>query len=193
MPFMDWMGPGERHRHAAFLRPERQRQFLVGRALLRRALSDLLHRPASSFVIEEQSGLPPLVSDTAARISLSHSGPWVACAVSKDIALGVDIEQLDDTRDVMALAQQAFDEHEYALLAAAPVDRRARCFYDCWSRKEALFKLGAAERASLHAPCCIGIHHASLSIVLCADAALDDLDIRRVNVSRGRFVSCTGQ
>lgn len=186
--FADWLGTSERRRYARFARPERQRQFLVGRALLRWALSDLLHRPVSSFSFEERPGLPPFIGDDLPYVSLSHSGSWVGCAVSKDAALGLDIERLDGSRDLRALARQAFDEQECAALVAAPADQQVRRFYDCWSWKEAIYKLHttADEQAT---PFCTAIHHSELSVVLCADVMLAEIEIRRVNVMDGSFVS----
>jgi 4'-phosphopantetheinyl transferase len=164
-PFVAWLSPGEAQRYARFVRPLRRRQFLIGRILLRQALGKLLGVPAATVELVEQPGNAPRLAwpDSALPgFSLSHSGPWVACAVSADTKLGLDIEQIDPARDVLALAAQAFDQDEIAWLCARPDASRMRDFYQLWSTREARFKLNAP---GAH---CISLAHAQLSVVLCS-------------------------
>lgn len=115
-----------------FVRPERQRQFILGRALLR-------HAVGAVPMVEQPPG-PPRIEGL--HVSLSHSGPWIACAVSRDTPIGLDIEQIDATRDLVALARQAFGAEDAQQVAAAPPGARAALFYDLWCRLEARYKLG---------------------------------------------------
>lgn len=138
-----WLGESERARCARFVRDERRRQFIVGRALLRLAVGRLLLRQPSTIELHERAGLAPALQGVAdVGFSISHSGRWVACAVGKDVALGLDIERVDQARDVLALAEQAFDASEVAALRAlAPAGRHA-AFYRLWCAHEARIKLG---------------------------------------------------
>src|SRR5476649_1476622 len=140
----------EAARYRRFVRPQRQRQFLIGRVLLRRALCTVLDLPAGVA--------PP-------GFSISHSGDWVACAVSASTALGLDIELLDPARDIAALAEQSFDAIELAALGMEPESRRMAAFYRMWSSKEARYKLGVGSDA---AASCIALAHPALSIVVCS-------------------------
>ena len=121
----DWLSAGEQARCQRFVRAERLRQFVIGRVLVRMALGRVLGVPAREVVLEEQvAGAPllvaPVVPGVAPGFSISHSGRWVACAVSAVTALGLDIEVLDATRDLAALAQQAFDAQEVRQWEALP-------------------------------------------------------------------------
>ncbi len=125
---------GEALRHGRFLRRERQRQFLVGRLLLRQADGQLLGVAPHTLRLGERPGRAPHLALADATLavpffSLSHSGPWVACAVSADTALGLDIEMLDSARDLLALAEQAFGAASAAALAALPDLARVPHFY----------------------------------------------------------------
>ncbi|WP_317204806.1 4'-phosphopantetheinyl transferase family protein [Janthinobacterium sp.] len=164
-PYAAWLGREEALRYARFLRPLRQRQFLIGRALLRLALGELLGVPAAGVRLRERPGQAPALDfpGAAPGFSLSHSGPWVACAVSAETALGLDIEVLDATRDLAALAEQAFEPAVAAALAQLPAQARAAAFYREWSAQEARYKLGACA-----APACLSLPHAELSIALCS-------------------------
>ena len=93
--------------------------------------------------------------------SLSHSGHWVACAVSATTRLGLDVELIDASRNIDELAAQAFDAERQAWLAARPASDRPRDFYRMWSAAEARFKLGAPVAHESYLP------HPELSIVLC--------------------------
>jgi len=169
------LGASEAARYARFARPLRQRQFLLGRMLLRHAVGALLGVPPATVGALEQPGRAPrlLLADAARAIpffSLSHSGHWVACAVSADTPLGLDIEVMDASRDVSALAAAAFDAGQCAALAGLPDAARVPAFYRLWSETEARHKLGPLGPNS--APVCVGVPHESLSIVLCSAAPL---------------------
>ena len=140
----DWLGASERARLARFVRAERRRQFLAGRTLLRLALGRQLGMaPADIHLVERPGQAPALDIPDPQRVgfSISHSGPWVACAVA-EFALGLDVEQVDPGRDVLALAEQAFAPEQAARLRACPEAERIALFYRMWCLHEAHIKLG---------------------------------------------------
>ncbi len=166
--FIGWLGAGELARLARFVRRERRRQFLIGRVLARRALGALLDVAPDALEIEDVPGQKPVLASAhgAAGFSISHSGPWVACAVSADTALGLDIELIDPARNIRALAEQAFGDEGGAWLSARPESTRIRDFYMRWSAQEAHIKLGAPPAQTVE------LFHPELSVVLCSAAAL---------------------
>ena len=84
-----------------------------------------LEKPASEFDL---------------KFNLSRTKNDLAIAVSASADVGVDIEQPDPTRDVLAIAQRFFSPSEYEALAALDEDLRHPAFLRCWTRKEALMK-----------------------------------------------------
>lgn len=165
--YQGWLSPAEAARWRRFVRAERQRQFVIGRGLLRTALGRLLEVAPQDIDLEERAGQAPrLVGyDSLPGISISHSGRWVACAVSAHSALGLDIEMKDASRDLAALAQQAFDAPALARWDALPAPQRVDGFYALWSEQEARFKLGAAGH-------CVALAHPELAVALCSAAPL---------------------
>lgn len=164
-PFAGWLGPSEVQRLERFVRAGRRRQFVAGRALLRKTLGQLLDMAPADVRLAERAGNAPLLDlpGTAdVGFSLSHSGDWVACAVSATARLGLDVERLDATRNIDELAAQAFDAEQQAWLAGRPAAERLHDFYQLWSAAEARFKLGAPVAHELH------LSHPELSIVLCS-------------------------
>jgi 4'-phosphopantetheinyl transferase len=163
--FAAWLDDEETARHRKFVRRERQRQFVIGRALLRHELGKLLGVSARSIKLTERPASAPILAwPRVDRIglSISHSGPWVACAVSASTPVGLDIEVIDPTRDVAALAQQAFSVREVALLASRPNGTRLRDFYEMWCTHEARIKLGLDVHHSYVLP------HPDVAAVLCS-------------------------
>jgi 4'-phosphopantetheinyl transferase len=167
----DWLSASERARYARFVRAPRQRQFVIGRGLLRTALGGLLGLAPHDVHLEEQVGKGPRLAMPAAQdglpgFSIAHSGRWVACAVSAHSALGLDIEIKAPGRDFAALAQQAFDAAalaHWARTEALPDTQRVDGFYRLWSEQEARFKLGPTRAAYA-----VALAHPELAVVLCS-------------------------
>lgn len=116
----DWLSDDERARAASFSLPARRQTFVAGRWLLRWLLAQL--------------GSP------AGAHSISHSGAWVAAAVSGCGPVGVDIEDRSRPRDWVALAEFAGWPEEAACADADAFLRR-------WTLGEAWLK---ARGAQLH-------------------------------------------
>lgn len=148
--YADWLGESERRRHARFIRAERRRQFVAGRALLRMALGRLLAIEPGSIGLEDRPGQAPAFvhpHDPGIGLSISHSGRWVACAVSTVTLVGLDIERIDPSRDVLALAEQALSPESAGHLRACSEDARVGSFYRLWCLHEAGIKLATASAA----------------------------------------------
>ncbi|NVD71150.1 4'-phosphopantetheinyl transferase superfamily protein [Duganella sp. BJB1802] len=171
----DWLSASELARCGRFVRVQRQRQFVAGRILLRMALGSLQGVAPRDVELEDRPGAAPLLKAPVLRgpapgFSIAHSGRWVACAVSAQTALGLDIEMRDPQRDLAALAAQAFDADEMAQWMALDEARRVVGFYSLWSGKEARFKLGDAAQAHR-----VDLPHEELSVVLCSALPLTEL------------------
>jgi 4'-phosphopantetheinyl transferase len=146
----------ETARYTGFTRRERQRQYLLGRMLLRLAISRIAGLPPADVGVIERSGQQPLLAlpagASAPCFSLSHCGPWIACAVSADGALGLDIEEVDARRDVLALSGTAFHPDEHRFMLSRNDSERTAAFYRIWTIKEALFKLAPDGVAQMQLP-----------------------------------------
>lgn len=195
--FLPLLAPDETERYRRFLRAERQRQFLLGRMLLRFAISTLTDIPASSVGTIIRSGLGPQLqlSDRAPlpHFSLSHSREWIACAVSTKHALGLDIEVLDAERDVLALSEASFCADEHTCLLKQNGADRITAFYRLWTLKEALFKLLSNSGLRSDLPSLVGAdgtqlshgdswfaftpEHPDLSIAICSTEAMPHVSL----------------
>jgi 4'-phosphopantetheinyl transferase len=201
--FVQQLGPSEVRRYGSFKRRQRKRQFLLGRMLLRFAVSNLISlSPHRLGVVERTGNAPQLVlpdpPSLQPRFSLSHSRDWVACVVSSNVNLGVDIEVNDPRRDVLGISQLVFHPNEHLWLSAQPEAARVAAFYSLWSTREALYKLmsslgrqtvlsslvGADGRLASRGP---GWHrhtlpHSALMLAICSDQPLSQL--RKVELTK---------
>lgn len=90
---------------------------------------------------EGEHGKPGLVGiERPLDFNLSHSGDWLACAVSGGVPVGVDIEFCNPKRVSLKVARRFFREEEAAWLERSDEDSRAQRFFDFWTLKEAAVK-----------------------------------------------------
>lgn len=136
----------EEARAHRFVRPSDKDRWTVSRAGLRLLLARRLDVNSSEIAFtEEGNGRPALANVTSISFNLSHSADVAALAVSSDVRVGVDIEQIKPmTEDEVAWALSPAERFELSLAAS---ENRLESFFRFWTLKEAFMKgtgLGAA-------------------------------------------------
>ena len=114
---------------------KRRQQFLCGRSLLRRMLQDWTGEPAASHELTITDDGKPVCVDGPA-VSITHAGDRVACSIAESGDIGIDLEVIDERRDLMKVARKFFSTEESAWLDKQPKDR----FFMLWTLKEAYVK-----------------------------------------------------
>lgn len=135
--------PARRARAERCRHPEDAWRCLLAEALLRRGLADAGCPAAADGEVTVATGAygkPHIVGCPDFHYNLSHGGDWVVLAWDGS-PVGVDVEPVDGTRNVRALAARYFsaDEQAYMEVAASAVDAAER-FYALWTAKEAYLK-----------------------------------------------------
>ena len=128
---------------AAFHREEDRRRALVSRALLRETLSRYAPvRPEAWEFAFGPHGKPAIAAPAGLRLrfNLSHARGLVACAVTLDDEIGVDLEDTARELDPLELAQRVFSPEEIAALRALAPEARRQRFFKIWTLKEAYLK-----------------------------------------------------
>ncbi len=131
----------ERDRLDRITSSKRRAEFLAGRLLLRRLLADTFGGSPFDWALSAPDGLPPTVLSPACAVhlALSHSGDWVAGALSATPA-GLDLETPGRPRDTLTLARAVCTPHEVADLQALDGPARDAAFRELWTLKEAWLK-----------------------------------------------------
>jgi 4'-phosphopantetheinyl transferase len=142
---LEQLSPQERDRHARFVFARDRRDFAAAHALLRQALSAREHLPTPEWTfVVGRHGKPQLAQHLADRTHLSfnlaHTDGLVACVVTHDADVGIDVESLNRPADVLELAQRYFSPTEVAQLKRYPETEQRTQFIEIWTLKEAYVK-----------------------------------------------------
>ena len=142
------LSDGERTRMAGYQSPVRRMRFAVGRAAVRRILSEHLGvAPIGVPLVAPRHHKPHLHHMNGwidLRFNVAHSGSTLLCAVARGAEVGVDVELDRPGQDVAAVIDTAFSQSERNKIDGLPPKDRYRAALLQWTRKEALLKATGA-------------------------------------------------
>lgn len=125
----------ERERLRRFRCGSSRERFLAAHGLKRLALARLLRRPPERLRFDSAAMGKPFLHGADLHFSLSHSGDWVALAVSLDAPVGVDVEQPRLPAEELPV-DMVFHPEDRIVPARSEEER----FYIAWTLKEAAAK-----------------------------------------------------
>lgn len=138
--FRRFLDDAERARAACYRHAADRARFVTGRVLARGLVArETGVDPASLGFVLSEAGKPALRMGGGVQFNIAHSGDLVALALAlAPFAVGVDVERIDPSRDVMRLAATICTPAERHALArhADP----AGVFFRYWAAKEAVLK-----------------------------------------------------
>jgi 4'-phosphopantetheinyl transferase len=121
-----------------------RRDYTAAHALLRRALSRRCSLPPEAWRFDVAATRKPIVDVLAVPMaldfSLSHTRGAVACAVGQGVEIGIDVETIDQSLEVDALAEVCLAPCERVALAQERPSQRSATFVELWTLKEAYVK-----------------------------------------------------
>ncbi|WP_062432692.1 4'-phosphopantetheinyl transferase family protein [Herbidospora daliensis] len=131
-------GP-ERDRAAALATPVERRRFTVAHGVLRAVLGRLTGRPPAELVLDAEDNGRPFLVGRPVDFNLSHSAEWALIgAVGPHLRVGVDVEQVRDDLDHLAMARHLYQPAEVERLTRAASPREE--YFRLWCAKEAYVK-----------------------------------------------------
>jgi 4'-phosphopantetheinyl transferase len=153
---LELLDPEERARAARFKFPGPRNQFLISRALLRRALGRYLGIGAREVRFRTTAnGKPELAAnsvlhydnyggdnyrDDNLRFNLSHTEGVTVFALARHRQVGIDVERIRKDTNAMELAERFFSHNEVQWLRSQPAAEQIPAFFTCWTGKEAYIK-----------------------------------------------------
>lgn len=131
----------EKQRNQRYRMPRDQQRDKVVRVLVRHLLAQLLDMaPHELQLLRDDKGKPFIAQQPLPlHFNVSHSGDWAVLALAKP-CVGVDIEYVPRSNDVLAIAEHYFHPSETAQLFAQPEAQQRDRFFDYWTLKEAYIK-----------------------------------------------------
>ena len=134
----------ERDKADRFHRPDDRARSIVSHGILRYLLGTYLSvEPAELGFVQNVFGKPSLVhchGRPVLSFNLSHSGDVILFAVTGDHRIGVDIERIRESSELMEVARAQFSEREFNALQGLAKEEQTGAFFRCWTRKEAYIK-----------------------------------------------------
>lgn len=121
-----------------------RKRFVVGRGILRRLLAGYLgDKPRELQFDYGPQGKPALAGiyrDAGVSFNLSHAADAALYAVTRERAIGIDIEQIRPGFAGDGIAERFFSAAERRSMASLPPGAKDAAFFACWTRKEAYIK-----------------------------------------------------
>ena len=131
----------EQERATRFKFPAPRNQFVISRALLRRALGCYLRIEARDIHFSTTAnGKPELAESRDLHFNLSHTEGVTVFAIARHRRVGVDVERIREDTHAMELAERFFSTKEVQWLRSQPASEHIPSFFSCWTAKEAYIK-----------------------------------------------------
>lgn len=119
-------------------------QFVLTRGVLKDLLAEKLKlAPLEIKLNYAEHGKPflsPEINPENIEFNVSHSNDYAAIAISKNVKLGIDVEQIRSDMDFDNLAKRFFSKDEYEYLMSLEKEGKQTAFFSIWSAKEAFIK-----------------------------------------------------
>lgn len=132
----------ERNQAERFVFDDDRKLYLTAHALLRHSLWCATGRTDTPFAVNKY-GKPEIFEtggEAAVKFNISHSGTLAVCSLSPRFEVGVDVEEVDESRSFEEVVASQFTPYEQDQLAAYSGAARANAFFQFWTLKEALVK-----------------------------------------------------
>jgi phosphopantetheinyl transferase len=131
----------ERSRMRSFKFASSRREYLAAHLLARTALSHCTpHAPESWLFQTNQYGKPFVDPPSNLSFSLSRRRGLVACLVVRGCDVGVDVESIERSAEIIEIAHRVFSAQELAQLDQMSPDLRLDHAVSLWTLKEAYCK-----------------------------------------------------
>jgi 4'-phosphopantetheinyl transferase len=134
----------EKARQQRFVFEKDRHLFLVAHGLLRTCLSKYDDVAPEHWAFSKNKfGKPSIETPEPSRpmrFNLSHTKGMVACLITLDHEVGIDVEATVSERDKLEIAEKYFSKEEVASILSYDTQARTRRFYQFWTLKEAYLK-----------------------------------------------------
>lgn len=115
-------------------------KYIIARGVLRDLLSLYLNIPAPDVIFSYNSHGKPKIDNNSVFFNLSHSKNLALIVFSKAAEVGVDVEFVDSSVDIMSLSSLVMTTEEQAMFNAITEEKKVELFYTNFTRKEAFVK-----------------------------------------------------
>lgn len=137
----EWLSEDEKITAAQYIFDTDREHYIARRALLRFILSRYVQiDPCLLQICNTEHGKPRLINAPYLQFNLSKNDDLILYAITRDSAVGIDVESLSQRIDIDAISPLICYTEELEILKNTSVGDRQRIFLKIWTRKEAALK-----------------------------------------------------
>ena len=138
------LDPIEWKRAERLVIPERRKDFILQRGLLRLILSKYLPQNPEQIKISTNEEGKPFLPGEEFHFNLSHSNDLMICGITAGARIGVDIQHIYPIENIERVIKKILSPSEIKIMEHTPQNERIELFFTIWTAKEAFLKaLGA--------------------------------------------------
>jgi 4'-phosphopantetheinyl transferase len=134
----------EKEKYSRYVLEKHKKRFVCSRSILKLLVADYLNIETNSVLIKYNERGKPFLEDNInyknLYFNISHSYELITIVFTLENLIGVDIEYIDKSRDIIGIAKKFFSNDEYNCINKYKDESRFRMFYIFWTFKEALLK-----------------------------------------------------
>ena len=161
------LSPARQKRVDGIAAEDDRRRTVAAELLVRKAVGEKLGITPEKVALSVDENDKPHIEGDPLYVSMSHSGAWAVCAIGEK-PVGVDVEMIRAAQEKFIGRVCTETEQTYIRYGDAGCYRR---FWECWTAKEALFKLtGKGPLLTLSAFALP--ENAALELILCNGCAV---------------------
>ncbi len=132
--------PEEQQKAKRFHFPKDSFRFTACRGMLRKILGAYLDIEPKQLQFSYGERGKPYLKGEQLHFNLSHSGDLALYAITKNLPVGIDVEEFKATKPVEKIAQRFFSPREQDIIKSLPPQEQKQAFFRAWTRKEAYLK-----------------------------------------------------
>jgi 4'-phosphopantetheinyl transferase len=132
----------ERERARRLVTPTLGDRFIVGRGALRLLLGFYVGAAPTALIFRVGAHGKPFLAEPFDDLvfNVAHSGDLALIAVTRCVAVGVDVERVRPVDNAAVLARSYFSADEAEAISTLGQVEQSEAFLRCWTRKEAVTK-----------------------------------------------------
>jgi 4'-phosphopantetheinyl transferase len=142
--FFNILSEEEQSQQCRFVFEKDRHRYLVAHAFVRMCLSRYADVEPGKWVFQKNNYGKPYtnysVNGLPLKFNLSHTNGLIACVVTLQHEVGVDVECIVHDQSGIEIAERYFSREEYIDIVSLPPVSRHKRFYNYWTLKEAYIK-----------------------------------------------------
>ena len=124
-----------------FLQESDKMRYICNHRFVRNVLSLYLNIAASKISFDLETRGKPYIKNSNLFFNYSYRASYGLLAISKNQAVGVDIEKMKPLQDILTFSEFSFSEKEKQIIFKSENEKKLEPLFTFWTFKEAIIKL----------------------------------------------------